>query len=83
MGTQSELFPDFENEWEKEWHGMPEFVQDDLTPFRSIIINFSCPDDIELFKKAINETFTPLTKSLWYPSEENIKPSSRRYVDES
>jgi hypothetical protein len=27
--------------WKKHWKGMPEFIQDDQTPFQSVVIHFN------------------------------------------
>ena len=79
---QDSLF-DVDPEWKKEWEGMPEFVQKDLMPFRQIIVNFETKEDIKDFAKLIGQNLTYDTKSIWYPKVECIKPSSKRYVDES
>lgn len=81
-GKQESLF-EIDPEWKKEWEGMPEFVQKDLMPFRQIIINFETKEDIKDFAELINQNLTYDTKSIWYPKVEGIKPSSKRYVDES
>ena len=62
------LLPDFgKTDAEKEWVGMPEFIQEDLTAYRTIIINFDNEEDVKKFAKIIKQRITPLTKSIWYP----------------
>ena len=58
---------DTEVDIEKEWEGMPEFKQEDLTSFKKIIVHFASKDDMDLFAKLIEQTVTDKTQSLWYP----------------
>ena len=53
--------------WEEHWKGMPEFKQEDLTPKKSIIVNFSSDEDMLAFSKLIGQTVTENTRSIWYP----------------
>jgi len=68
-------------EWKREWQGMPEFEQEDLTPFRSITVHFETIEDLELFSEAINQKITHLTKSVWYPPMNLEKLVDKRYAD--
>lgn len=72
-----------EPEWRKHWRGMPEFVQDDLRPKRSIIVHFRGDDDVVRFAELLGQTISPRQKSLWYPPVEIRVASDRKYVDES
>lgn len=69
--------------WEKEWVGMPEFSQQDLTPFRVINVRFKSENDVLQFAKLIGQTITPKQKALWFPFAEFRRASHLRYVDES
>jgi hypothetical protein len=64
--------------WEEYWRGMPEFVQNDLTPFHTVEVDFRRRDDIEAFSKLVGQTITQKTRSLWYPEAE-----IGRFVDKS
>jgi hypothetical protein len=55
------------DEYETEWRGMPEFNQPDNGAFRQIIISFDDQAGVDAFARAINQTLTPKTKSVWYP----------------
>ncbi len=79
---QSLLFKEpLEKKWEKEWKGMPEFVQKDLTPYKTIYVHFTCKKDIKKFAKLINQNITPQTKSVWYTkTKKHIK---KIYVDKN
>jgi hypothetical protein len=73
------LFDDFENEWEKEWKDMPEFVQNDITSKRKIIVHFRNNQDVKKFSELINQIITPKQKSLWFPEMKPRKNSHLRY----
>jgi hypothetical protein len=68
---------------EKEWQGMPEFNQDDLTPHRQLIVSFNSDKDIQRFSELIKQTITKKTKSIWFPKVENAKQFDKLYTNES
>ena len=70
-------------DWQKEWKGMPEFSQQDLTPLRVINVRFKSEHDVHEFSKLIGQTITPKQKALWFPFVEFRRASHLRYVDES
>jgi hypothetical protein len=69
--------------WEKEWEGMPEFTQNDLTSFRKIIVHFRNQEDVEEFAKLLNQRITKKQPSIWYPKREIRHHFNKRYIDES
>ena len=81
------LFPD-ENvsDVEKEWVGMPEFVQLDRKVHQEIIVRFANAEDVQKFAKLISRKITPLTTSLWMSKISFIGHDStgkyREYKDE-
>ena len=70
-------------EWRKEWQDMPEFIQEDLQPFRTITVHFETMEDLEKFSKLTNQKITHLTKSIWFPEMTLEKLKNKRYVDEN
>jgi len=82
MSDQVEMFPDFENEWQKEWHQMPEFLQENTEPIQQIIVSFQTYHHVKLFGELMNQNVSAKTKSLWYPKKETAPPSMFLYVDE-
>ena len=78
-----ELFPDYENTWQRECHAMPEFAQVDESCSQQIIVSFVCYDDVKEFGKLLEQKVTPNTKSLWYPTMEREAPKNYLYLDES
>lgn len=80
---QSTLFGDLDEYswWKKEWKGMPEFVQEDLMPIKSIKVHFENDKDIKKFADLINQKITSTTQYVWYPESEKIPVSHLRYDD--
>ena len=71
------------NDPNKEWEGMPEFNQKDLSAMKAIRVNFASQEDIDKFSKLVKQKITLKTRSIWYPKAEKIDMSSELYKDES
>jgi len=69
--------------WEDDWEGMPEFVQDDLNAYKSIIVNFEKEEDFREFSKLIKQKMRLTTKSIWYPQMTLESILNKRYKSES
>jgi hypothetical protein len=76
----SDLFGDEKFDWQKEWQGMPEFVQDDMKSIASVIVNFLTVEDMNAFSELIGKRITFTTKSVLFPVHSTTK---KMYVDES
>ena len=74
-----DLFPEFENNIEKEWHGMPEFIQNDLNPVKQIVVSFDSKEEYEKFSKLIEQPLTIKTQSVWWPRAEIDRMMNQRY----
>lgn len=70
-------------EIEKEWKGMPEFVQIKQKPYAEIIFRFASKKDLQEFSRLINQTLTMKTKSAWYPQLFRGKDGNKRWKSES
>ena len=66
--------------WEKEWQDMPEFIQEDLTQYKSLVINFKRKEDVKSFIKLTNQKITNKTRSIWYPEYKKHKNANKRYI---
>jgi hypothetical protein len=75
---QPELF-DME---EDEWQGMPEFVQEDLSPHRVIYVRFRNAEDVAKFEELMGQRITEKQKTIWFPYAEPRLRAHLRYVDE-
>lgn len=70
------------NDAEKEWVGMPEFVQKKQEPYKSLTIRFETEADYQDFAKIIGQKLTPKTKSIWHPFKSHWGRGRKMYVDE-
>lgn len=72
------------DEPETEWQGMPEFVQNDEMPKRTLKVHFDHEKDVQTFAKCVGQKITDKTKFIWFPFKEKSVLKSRRYIsDES
>jgi len=67
--------------WQEHWKGMPEYIQKDTSPFKTIYVHFEKRADMNAFAKLIGQTITLNTKSLWYPEADINDFSKTRYID--
>ncbi len=65
-----------------EWDGMPEFHQDDVTAYRSLLVHMKTAEDVEAFCKHNGLTITDKTKFVWWPHEEWAKVKDLRIVSD-
>jgi len=61
---------------------MPEFIQEDLTPWKSIKVHFASGDDMESFARVVEQTVPGRGPggSIWYPEAEIGHFKDKRYV---
>lgn len=71
--------PNVVNDLTGEWEDMPEFTEDDKTAFRTILVHFTCEEDVDKFSKLVKQSFTDKTKFMWYPEQENMDTEAKRY----
>lgn len=68
---QNSLFPTFENECEREWKDMPQYVSTSRKPYQQIIVSFSSFQDVKEFGRLLGiKTITPKTDCSWFPIKE-------------
>lgn len=79
---QMDLFK-VEEWWEKEWKGMPEFVQKDLTPHKTIYVHFENIKDLEEFSKLVGQNISMSTRSIWFPQAEIGHFADKRWIDDA
>ena len=66
-----------------EWQDMPEFVQEDLTPYRVLNVRFRNEEDVQKFAELMGQKITPKLKTIWFPYAEPRTVAHLRYIDES
>jgi hypothetical protein len=81
MLKQTNLFDEFENEWQKEWKDMPEFLSEDKKPFQQIIVSFKTYEDVKVFGEKLGLKVTPKTDALWFPQKQ--KESGFYYINQN
>ena len=69
--------------WADEWEGMPEYVQDDNMPFKTVYVHFKDREDMEAFSKFIGQRISFKTKFVWYPEVKAFKARNYNYIDGS
>lgn len=65
---------------EDEWQNMPEFVQDDKQPKRTIKVHFETEADVQAFAKCVGQQITDRTKYIWFPYQEKNSLKDKRYI---
>lgn len=67
-------------EWEKHWKDMPEYIQEDLTPFKSIYVHFEKEEDLKEFSKLVDQKIGVKTQSIWYPKAKIGRSAGKVYT---
>lgn len=75
---ENQLFDEY-----PEWVGMPEFVQQQIRPFKELIVRFETEQDYKEFQQRIGQKLTVKTKSIWHPFKSHWGLDRKVYVDES
>lgn len=70
-----------EEPWKKEWIGMPEFIQEDLMPWKTLYVHFEDEDDMNSFSEFVGQKINDTTKYMWFPEVEKIKSSMFCYTE--
>jgi hypothetical protein len=62
-----------------EWEGMPEFAQQDLSAYRTIIVHIMSEEALKDFLAKIGRTIGEKTKFIFYPEQERDEVSDLAY----
>lgn len=72
-------------QWRREWHNMPEYEHNDLSPRYQIIVSFACAGDVEDFCNLIGQKINPRngrqSQSVWYPEQDIATYANMRYIE--
>jgi hypothetical protein len=79
LGPKEE--PESKDDWKDHWQSMPEFIQDDLTPFKTIHVHFENQKHVDRFAKLVGQKITPDTRYIYYPKAKKDHPADKQYVD--
>jgi hypothetical protein len=78
-----DMFDELVPEWQMEWVGMPEFIQNKKEPYKKLIIRFETEKDYKEFADLIKQNLTHKTKSIWYPFKSHWGLERKVYKSES
>jgi len=78
--TLDEFVEEKQDKWQTHWKEMPEFVQEENPPYRSITIKFNTQEDVDRLSKVIKQEITDKTKSIWHPKLEITKNYLLRWI---
>lgn len=68
--SEFEIGIDSNFDHDEHWEGMPEFEQNALKPFRSLIVHFDNQDNMDDFTERIGQKVTDQTRYIWHPKQE-------------
>ena len=74
-------FVDSDEWWKEHWVGMPEFIQNDLEPWKSIYVHFATREDMKAFASLVGQSMTSDTRSIWYPKAEIGRMSDKVFIN--
>lgn len=67
----------------EQWRGMPEFEQEAIKPYQSVIVHLMTAGDAKDFAALVEQTITEKTKWIYYPRQERQKLRNLRVKSES
>lgn len=72
-------------DWQSEWQGMPEFIQERQREYAKIIVRFRCKEDLDDFAKLIGQRLNRNSQCTWHPelTKGELGNSGKKYVSES
>lgn len=68
-------------DWQKHWKNMPEFINNENTPFRTIIVHLETQEALNEFIHLMKQKITDKTKYIYYPYKHKQKLKNLIYVD--
>jgi hypothetical protein len=76
-----------ENDRDRLWVGMPEFIQDEKKTYKTIYLHFRNEEDFKEFVtkyKSLDtdQVISQKTKSMWYPHLDKDENSLKRYFED-
>lgn len=66
-----------------EWKEMPEFISEDKSGFKDLIVHFETVEDLNAFANLLNQPVTIKTKSIWFPFRPREDIKGKAWVGES
>jgi hypothetical protein len=66
----------------KEWDGMPEHHQDDLTSYRSLVVHFADQEALDEFARLLGQDIPDKAPFIWFPPVERQNAHALVYASE-
>lgn len=77
------MFDDDQLAYKEEWKDMPEYIQEDLTAWKSVLVHFKNKEDMQAFAILIKQTVIQSTKYIWFPKSKVEGMMDKRWKSES
>ncbi len=77
--TETDTLFDIPSDWQEQWRGMPEFVQERQREYAKIIVRFKTKEDLEDFARLIGQRLNRKSQCTWHPDP--VKAVRRKYVN--
>jgi hypothetical protein len=68
-------------DWKNHWQGMPEFIEDDQTAFKTIHVHFENQEHVDKFAELVGQRITPKTRFIYFPKQKKGSYADKRYAD--
>lgn len=65
------------------WEGMPEYIQEEQKPHKTLKVHFTNEKDYKKFQKLIGQDLTKHTKFIWFPKLKNADLINKICIDEN
>jgi hypothetical protein len=66
----------------KHWKNMPEYVSEDLRPYKTLPVHFASEEAIAAFAALVGQKVHKKSKCIWFPPAEIGHFADKSYVDE-
>ena len=80
--SQQEQLLAVDKDWQREWVGLPEYVQLTQEPYALIHVRFATAEDLAEFGRLIGQRVQRTTKAIWYPEIVKGIHSHHEWVNE-
>lgn len=77
----NDVVVDVNSKWKEHWIDMPEYIQNEEHPFRTVHFHFENEKDYQDFSSLIDQELTEKTNSIWHPKRNITKNMLLRWVD--
>lgn len=80
---QLSLFSSLDTYAQEHWHGMPEFMLEDLEPRYQLTVSFASRTDRDKFAALVGQKISDLTRSIWFPAAEIDHAVDKKYITDN